>query len=85
MLNALSQHKLDALLCILSGSGIFLSVGKGGRWTKWGCIAGLIAQPFWFYSGAVHGLLAVCVMSSVYGYSYARGLWRERGGYGRGI
>lgn len=83
MLTWLLQHKLDMVLCSLSGSGIFLSIGKGGRWTKWGCVTVLIAQPFWFYSGAVHGLYAVCVMSSVYGYSYARGLWRERGRHGR--
>ena len=66
------------VICVLSALAIFLVAGAGGRWVKWGCLSGLIAQPLWFHTGIAHGVWVISLMSTIYAFSYAKGLWRER-------
>lgn len=44
---------------------------------RWGCVFGLLGQPFWFYSAysaAQWGIFAVCLL---YTFAWARGFWTQ--------
>lgn len=44
---------------------------------KWSSIAGLIAQPFWFYSTYINDQWGMFAVSFVFLAAYARGFWEH--------
>src|ERR1700749_3671739 len=50
-------------------------VGRPESWRRWGYILGLCAQPFWFYMSIKKGDWGVLLLSCLYAYSWAQGVW----------
>lgn len=56
---------------------------KGDRMMKWGFIASLAGQPFWYYTLITHRQWGAFVLTNVYIIMSIRGLinhWRTRNG-----
>jgi hypothetical protein len=67
---------LDQVVIFVAGAASVYLVNRpepGVR--RWGCICGLIAQPFWFYTSAVNGQWGVFAASFLYAYSWGQGLY----------
>ncbi len=65
--------------------GIFI-FGMGGIWLandhrahvrRFGCIAGLIGQPFWYYAAWKAHQWGIFASSFFYTYSWARGFYHQ--------
>lgn len=65
--------------------GIFI-FGMGAVWLandsrahirRFGCLAGLMAQPFWFYTTVTHQQWGIFVSSFFYTYSWSRGFYNQ--------
>ncbi len=60
--------------------------GMGGVWLandprpnvrKFGCISGLISQPFWFYTAWQHQQWGILAASFLYTFSWGRGFYYQ--------
>ena len=61
---------------IFGATGIILVTLKSPKYRLWGCIFGLMAQPFWFYTSYVNNQWAVFILSFIYSFSWING-WRN--------
>lgn len=66
-------------LCIFvfGMGGIWLANDPRPRVRRFGCISGLIAQPFWYYTAYVHQQWGIMAASVFYSYSWARGFYYQ--------
>ena len=58
---------------IFGVSAIFMSQSPNHTTQKWACIAGLIGQPFWYYTSFVNAQWGIFAMSFFYTFAWARG------------
>lgn len=54
-------------------TAIYLVNDKRPNVRRWGCIFGLLAQPFWFYETFMQAQWGIFAASFVYAYSWWRG------------
>jgi hypothetical protein len=68
---------------ILFGAvSIFLIGRKTARWRRWGYLAGLFGQPFWFWATWEAEQWGIMLLAVWYTYAWADGLrnnWRTDG------
>ena len=62
------------VIFVFGVSAIFISQSSDKSLVKWSCIAGLIAQPFWFYSSYISGQWGIFSMSFFYTFAWAKGI-----------
>lgn len=43
--------------------------------SRWGCVCGCLAQPFWYYESITMGQWGIAACSLFYSYSWARGFY----------
>jgi hypothetical protein len=60
---------------LLFGCSAIWLVGRPESWRRWGFIFGLCSQPLWFYMSIKSGQWGVVVLSCLYAYSWAQGVW----------
>lgn len=69
-------------IAVFGVAAIALSQDARESRRRWACIAGLCAQPFWFYTTAINGQWGIFALSFAYTWSWARGVrtywWRPR-------
>jgi hypothetical protein len=58
-------------------SAVYLANDRRPGVRRWGCVCGLLAQPFWFYETAAHGQWLIFAASLVYAYGWARGFYHQ--------
>lgn len=71
----------QTMIGIFGLTAVFLSQDKRDSWRRWACIAGLCAQPFWFYATWRAQQWGIFGLSFLYTYSWLRGFrhyWLER-------
>lgn len=56
-------------------ASVWLSQDPREAWRRWACVAGLCAQPFWFYATFSAGQWGIFALSFVYTAGWARGAW----------
>jgi hypothetical protein len=61
-------------IVIFGATAVYL-VGRKDKWQRWGYIAGLCAQPFWFYTTFKAGQWGIFAISIWYAYSWSVGIW----------
>lgn len=61
-------------IAVFGVAAIWLSQDHREHVRRWGCIAGLCAQPFWFYTTAVNGQWGIFALSFLYTWSWAKGV-----------
>lgn len=66
---------IQVVLAILSLSPIALSQAKSPRVRRYDCIAGLVAQPFWFSYGWYIEAWSLCFLGIVYTGVFAYGFY----------
>jgi len=52
-------------------------VGRLEKWSRWGYICGLLAQPAWFYTTISHGQYGITFLSIFYTYSWSQGAYNH--------
>lgn len=62
------------LILILSTTSIWL-VARTEKWSRWGFIVGLIAQPFWLYSSIKNDQWGIVILTLFYTYSWSMGIY----------
>ena len=67
---------VQIILLILSASSIWLITRKE-KWSRYGFIIGLSAQPFWFYSSFVTKQWGIFILSIFYTYSWCQGIYNN--------
>lgn len=65
---------IQTFIFIFSCSAIWL-VGRKEHWRRWGYIAGVCGQPFWFYSAITNEQWAIVALCIFYTYSWGQGVW----------
>lgn len=67
---------MDQIAIVLLGpTAIWLSQDARPQWRRWACVAGMLSQPFWFYTAwqaEQWGVFAVCFL---YAASWIKGFW----------
>lgn len=58
-------------------SAVYLANSPSDKVRRFGCISGLLAQPFWFYETAMQGQWLIFTASLVYAYGWARGFYHQ--------
>lgn len=71
----MSEIFLQVLLAVLSLSPIALSQAKTEKIRRYDCIAGLIAQPFWFGYGWSIEAWSLCFLGVIYTGVFSYGLY----------
>jgi hypothetical protein len=61
-------------IAVFGVTAIYLSQHPLERTRRWGCICGLAAQPFWFYTTAMHGQWVIFGLSIFYTLGWLRGV-----------
>ena len=64
----------QSFIFIFGVSAIFMSQSPNIKIRKWACIAGLIGQPFWFYTTIIHQQWGMLLMCFFYTYAWSRGI-----------
>ena len=69
-------------IAVFGVAAIRLSQDERERVRRWACICGLAAQPFWFYTTAVHGQWGIFGLSFFYTWAWFKGVrtywWKPR-------
>lgn len=71
----MSNILIQAVLTILSLSPIALSQAKSPKIRRYDCVAGLIAQPFWFGYGWSIEAWSLCLLGVIYTGVFAYGFY----------
>lgn len=50
-------------------------IGRPESWRRWGYFLGLCSQPFWLYMSYKKQEWGVFILSCLYTYSWAQGVW----------
>ncbi len=66
---------LTNLGILLFGCTAVWLIGRPEPWRRWGYILALFSQPFWLYGAYNGGDWGVFLISCVYAYSWAQGVW----------
>ena len=61
---------------LFGATGIILVTLKSPKYRMWGCIFGLMAQPFWVYTSWTNSQWAVFGLTIIYSISWVNG-WRN--------
>lgn len=72
-LNILAQ----ACIFVFGMGGIWLANDPRAHIRRFGCISGLIAQPFWYYTAYTHQQWGIMAASVFYSYSWGRGFYHQ--------
>lgn len=64
----------QAMIGIFGVLAVWLSQHGRADMRKWACVCGLLAQPAWFYTTAVHGQWGIFALSFLYTWSWANGI-----------
>lgn len=62
------------IIFVFGVAAVFMSQSEDKTLVKWSCIAGLISQPFWFYSSYVNDQWGVFAMSFFYAFAWGKGI-----------
>lgn len=73
-----TAHVIQVMILICSSAVAFLLGSKSPRVRRWGFIAGLVGQPFWFATACMNGQWAIFVLAFWYTFCHARGWWNLR-------
>jgi hypothetical protein len=65
----------QAGLSFFGAIAIYLASCEKAQDRRWAYIFGLCSQPFWFYSAIESGQWGVFLLSSIYTFSWIRGIW----------
>jgi hypothetical protein len=69
---------IDQICIFVFGVGaVYLANDARPQVRRSGCIAGLISQPFWFYTAAVHHQWGILAASFFYTFSWGRGFYYQ--------
>lgn len=58
-------------------SAVYLANDSRENVRRWGCICGLLSQPFWFYETIAQGQWLIFASSLVYAYGWGRGFFNQ--------
>ncbi len=61
-----------ALLGIVA---VWLSQARGAAWRRWGCVFGLLGQPWWLFSSWRAGQWELLAIAALLTLAWLRGLW----------
>ena len=67
------------IIAVLGALAIFLLASKSGRTRRWGYVAGLASEPFWFYASLTTSQWGVLALAFWWSYFYTVGAinnWR---------
>lgn len=59
---------------VFGWSAIWL-LGRPESWRRWGYVLGLCGQPFWFYMSITARQWGVVLLTVLYAYGWAQGVW----------
>ncbi len=65
------------MLVILGALTIYL-ITSGGKLIRWGCIAGLLSEPFWFYTAIQNRQWGMVLLIIWYTIMFVRGIYKFR-------
>lgn len=68
---------VQGCIFIFGMSAIWLANDARPDVRRFGCICGLIAQPFWYYETWTNGQWGIFASSFFYTYSWARGFYNQ--------
>ena len=69
---------IDQLGIFVLGPGaIWLANDPRPRVARWGCVVGMISQPFWFYATIKGHQWGILGASLFYTYAWARGIYYQ--------
>lgn len=69
--------RVEQIFIFIFGVSAILLVGRNDKWRRYGFIAGLIGQPFWFYSAYHSQQWGVLLMCLFYTYSWGQGFYNN--------
>ena len=69
----------QVLILLLGGSAIWAVGSESRRSRFWGCVLGLLSQPFWLWESAQAKQWGVFILSLWYCYAWARGVLNNKG------
>lgn len=68
--------ELDQIGIALFGvTGILLTQTKKEKYTKYACLFGIAAQPFWFYTSVTHKQWGIFLLNFLYAGAWLVGAW----------
>ena len=77
MIDAIAQ----ATIAVCSPLAAWLSQDSRTHWRRWACIAGLVAQPAWYWTVIEHAQWGLLVVCPIYTWAWLRGFaahwWRQ--------
>lgn len=60
---------------LLFGATAIWLVNSSGRMRKWGCVFGLLGQPFWYISSVNSGQWGIFLITTIYTIAWIRGVY----------
>lgn len=66
---------IPQICIIIFGASAIWLVSRRERWSRWGYIAGLLSQPFWFWTTIKHEQWGVLALAVWYTYSWMQGVY----------
>ena len=67
--------QLSQIGIMLFGCSAVWLVGRKEHWRRWGYIAGLLGQPFWFYTTIQAEQWGIVILCFWYTYAWAQGAY----------
>jgi len=71
------MQTISQIAVFIFGASAIWFVGRKESWRRWGFILGLLGQPFWIYSFISNKQYGMLLMTAVYTYSWATGIYNH--------
>jgi hypothetical protein len=66
---------LSQIMIFLLGAPALWLIGRPEKWSRWGFVLGLMAQPFWYYATIVDHQYGILALNVVYTYNWCQGIY----------
>lgn len=66
---------ISQLFIFLLGAPALWLVGRPEKWSRWGFVLGLAAQPFWYWTTIENQQWGMLALNIVYTYNWSQGIY----------
>lgn len=69
------MNLISQIMIFVLGVPALVLLGRPEKWSRWGFILGLAAQPFWYYQTIVGEQYGILALNIVYTFAWCQGIY----------
>lgn len=66
---------VSQIMILVLGVPALVLLGRPERWSRWGFVCGLAAQPFWYYQTITNHQYMILCLNIIYTFAWLQGIY----------